>query len=203
MFFVNSRNGFLVATGVSCNCFSFSHLLKLKQVLVLYFTCRYYPKFLRSSILCKFQLEYISSGKLKLLDFILGDNTLFYFMEVSFMITSSNIWYKFSQLSNYSLKHWLLIVHHAVRLFTALITSLVMNVCLRSLDSIWSERMHPPYSSSGWQLRILLHSCPILAIHLTSKQIWLMQLLFMKGTSQYRNFAQTHNWHLPNCIWDG
>lgn len=123
-------------------------------MLVLYFTCRYYPKFLRSSILCKFQLEYISSGKLKLLDFILGDNTLFYFMEVSFMITSSNIWYKFSQLSNYSLKHWLLIVHHVVRLFTALITSLVMNVCLYILLTVYGAReciLPTPVLVDSWE----------------------------------------------------
>lgn len=44
---------------------------------------RYYPEFLRSSFLCKYQLEYITSGKLKLLDFLLGENALFYFMEVS------------------------------------------------------------------------------------------------------------------------
>lgn len=42
---------------------------------------RYYPGFLRSSSLCKFQLEYISSGQLQLLDFLLGENALFYFME--------------------------------------------------------------------------------------------------------------------------
>ncbi|XP_064391555.1 A-kinase anchor protein 10, mitochondrial-like [Halichondria panicea] len=42
---------------------------------------RYYPEFLRSAHLCRYQLEYISSGQLGLLDFLLADNALFYFME--------------------------------------------------------------------------------------------------------------------------
>lgn len=51
---------------------------------------RYYPGFLQSAFLCKYQLDYIASGTLSLLDFLLGDHTLFYFMEVS------NLWGLFS-----------------------------------------------------------------------------------------------------------
>ena len=44
--------------------------------------CRYYPEFLRSSYLCKYQLELVSSGRLCLLDFLLGGDSLVLFMEV-------------------------------------------------------------------------------------------------------------------------
>ena len=44
--------------------------------------CRYYQEFLRSSSLCKYQLELVSSGQLSLLDFLLGGDSLGYFMEV-------------------------------------------------------------------------------------------------------------------------
>lgn len=47
-----------------------------------YIQLRYYPKFLRSSQFCEYQLELIASGKLILLDILLGDNALFHFMEV-------------------------------------------------------------------------------------------------------------------------
>lgn len=43
---------------------------------------RFYPGFLSSHELCKYQYEYISSGELCLLDFLLSENALFYFMEV-------------------------------------------------------------------------------------------------------------------------
>ncbi len=44
---------------------------------------RFYPGFLHSAFLCKYQLDYIASGALNLIDFLLGENALFYFMEVS------------------------------------------------------------------------------------------------------------------------
>ena len=45
--------------------------------------CRYYPGFMQSPFLCKYQLDYIASGAMGLMDFLLEDNALFYFMEVS------------------------------------------------------------------------------------------------------------------------
>lgn len=45
--------------------------------------CRYYPEFLGTPLACRYQLEYIAGGELRLMDFLLGQNTLFYFMEVS------------------------------------------------------------------------------------------------------------------------
>ena len=44
--------------------------------------CRYYPEFLRSPYLCKYQLELVSSGRLCLLDFLIGGDSLVLFMEV-------------------------------------------------------------------------------------------------------------------------
>ena len=41
---------------------------------------RYYPGFLHSTFLCKYQLDYIVSGAINLVDFLLGENALFYFM---------------------------------------------------------------------------------------------------------------------------
>ena len=54
-------------------------------VCAIYIACtRYYnPQFQQSSFLCKYQLEYISTGRLQLFDFLLGNNVLLsYFMEV-------------------------------------------------------------------------------------------------------------------------
>jgi A-kinase anchor protein 10 len=42
---------------------------------------RYHAHFLRSSYLCRYQLELVSSGGLCLLDFLLGGDSLVYFME--------------------------------------------------------------------------------------------------------------------------
>ena len=52
--------------------------------MMLYSCIRYYnPQFQHSSFLCKYQLEYISTGRLQLFDFLLGNNVLLsYFMEV-------------------------------------------------------------------------------------------------------------------------
>lgn len=144
---------------------------------------RYYPKFLQSPTLCKFQLEYISSGDLKLLDFLLGDTTLFYFMEVRFChVYTRRDWFWWC---------WLLcmcqVYSSFCRLHACLQLSEFLESCLSiSPDSTWSERKHPLFSSFGWQRRVFTQTCLVLAIHLILKQPWLMQLPSTKG-------AKTHS----------
>lgn len=154
---------------------------------------RYYPKFLQSSTLCKFQLEYISSGELKLLDFLLGDTTLFYFMEVRFLpCVAIHVATGFGGAGCYV---WCICVKanlsvspvswvHDSALCDVQIMWILL-VCL-SPDSTWSKRKPPPFSSSGWQLRAFTQTCLLPAMHLILKQPWLMQLPSMKG-------AKTHS----------
>lgn len=68
---------------------------------------RYYPGFLHSSYLCKYQLDYIGSGALSLVDFLLGENALSFFIEfmeqecasslLQFWLTAENF---YNQLSS-------------------------------------------------------------------------------------------------------
>ncbi|KAL5477283.1 hypothetical protein EMCRGX_G024056 [Ephydatia muelleri] len=52
----------------------------------------YNPQFQQSSFLCKYQLEYISTGRLQLFDFLLGNNVLLsYFMEFMEQENCSNL----------------------------------------------------------------------------------------------------------------
>lgn len=52
----------------------------------------YNPQFQHSSFLCKYQLEYISTGRLQLFDFLLGNNVLLsYFMEFMEQENTSNL----------------------------------------------------------------------------------------------------------------
>jgi A-kinase anchor protein 10 len=71
---------------------------------------QYYPEFLRSPHLCKYQLELVSSGKLCLLDFLLGGDSLVLFMEfmeqenamslLQFWLTAESFYTHFSSQCN-------------------------------------------------------------------------------------------------------